>query len=194
MDASNVIAATSGRWDRAALVLAALGATVGAALDGIHTHFGATAYTAPVLWRMAWWTPLLFAAASCVGLLRPVLDRVLGRPVPAPSLRASLLAFGLFVAAYWLTVAPLPWPTLSAILVGLFAASWWIADRTTAGLVMAAAAFAGGPAIEALFISRGLFVHLHPPVAFGVPHWLPFLYLCASAALSPLAKRLVDGN
>ena len=192
MDVSLVTVATPARWAHAALVLAALGATAGVALDGIHTHFGATVYTSPVLWRMAWWTPLLFAAASCMGLLRPLLDRLLGKAAPAPTMRAALVAFVLFVAAYWLTVAPIPWPAVAAILLALFAASWWIADRTAPGLLMAAGASLFGPAVEALLISRGVFAHLHPALAFGVPHWLPFLYLCASAALAPLAKRLVD--
>ena len=192
MDSSLVTATVPARWGRALLVLAALGATAGVALDAIHTHFGATAYTAPVLWRMAWWTPLLFAAAGGMGLLRPLLDRLLGSTAPAPPLAASLVAFGLFVVAYWLTVAPLPWLVVAALLLGLFTVAWWIADRTASGLLMAAFASIFGPAIEALLISRGLFLHLHPPLAFGVPHWLPFLYLCASAALAPLAKRLVD--
>ena len=34
-----------------------LGATLGVALDAIHAHLGATVYTNPVWWRLAWWTP-----------------------------------------------------------------------------------------------------------------------------------------
>jgi hypothetical protein len=177
-------------WVRAGLTLAALGATLGVALDAIHSHFGATAYAAPVVWRTAWWVPPLFAGAFTIGLLRPLLDRLLPTG-PLPGARAVIAAFGLFVAAYWVTVAPLPWPAVVAALLVLFAAAWWIADRSPAGLALAALAAAGGPAVEALLIALGLFRHLHEPLALGVPHWLPFLYLCASAALGPLARRLV---
>jgi hypothetical protein len=170
--------------------MALLGATLGVLLDGIHTHFGATAYTHPVFWLMAWWVPLLFAGAFAVGLLRPLLERALGK-TPPPPLGDVLLALSIFVCAYWLTVVPLPWPLVSAILVAMFAVSFTLSDRSPVVLGIAVAAAFGGPAVEALLVSHGLFVH-HHALAFGVPGWLPFLYLNAAVPLCGLAKRLVD--
>lgn len=170
---------------RAATVMAALGATVGTALDAIHTHFGITAYTHPVFWKAAWWVPLLYAGAYMIGLLRPLLDR----RSPPPPWRSVLLAFAIFVAAYVASALPLSWPLVSAILLALFLLSWSLFDRSRVQLVIAAAAAVGGPATEAFFISRGTFVHLQPLV-LGVPGWLPFIYMTASVALCLLAKRL----
>lgn len=177
-------------WLRALVVLAALGATLGVALDGIHTHLGATSYTRPVLWRAAWWTPLIFAGAFSVGLARPLLERLLRRPSPAPPPRVVLAAMACFVGAYFVTVRPLPWPVTSALLLAVFAAAWWTFDRTAITLGICCAAAVGGPAVEALLVARGLFVH-HQVLAFGVPGWLPFLYMVAGVALTTLARRLV---
>jgi hypothetical protein len=41
---------------------------------------------------------------------------------------------GLFIAAYWLTVAPWPWPVRCALLVAIFLTGWAICDRTRLGL------------------------------------------------------------
>ena len=180
------------RWGRGLTVLALLGGTVGVALDGIHSHLGATAYSRPVFWGTAWWVPLLFAGAFTIGLARPALERVLGGPRPAPPLGNALLAFALFVGAYWLSVAPLDWRLVSVLLAGLFALGWWLCDRTVLGLAIALAAAVGGPLVESLLVSLGTFVHLHP-VILGVSGWLPFLYLCAATALQSVAKVLVDG-
>jgi len=179
---------------KAALVLAALGATLGTLLDGIHSHFGATAYTSPVLWRAAWWTPLLFAGAFAVGLVRPALERRRGGPrAPLPTTGALALGFAFFVGAYWLSVVPAAGPVVAGLLALVFAISWFLCDRTALGLGIAVAASVGGPAVEALMISQGLFVHLHT-FAFGVPAWLPFLYMTASIPLCGLARRLVEGR
>lgn len=181
-----------GRWARGAVVLALLGATLGAALDGLHTHFGKTAYTHPVVWLMAWWVPLLFAAAFALGLARPLLERILGAEGPMPTRAGVAAAFGAFVAAYVVSVLPLPWPAIAGMILVLFAVSWWLCDRSPAGLAVALAASLGGPAVESFLVGRGLFVH-HQVLAFGVPGWLPCLYLVAAVALTTLAKRLVDG-
>jgi hypothetical protein len=61
------------RWQRAGIWLAILGATVGSALDGIHTWTGTTWYPHPVFLRTAAWTPLIFAAAGLMGLGRPAI-------------------------------------------------------------------------------------------------------------------------
>jgi hypothetical protein len=179
------------RWLRAWLVLAGLGATLGVLLDGIHTHFGATAYTHPVFWRMAWWLPLLFGGAFSIGLLRPLLDRIFDHRAPSPSTGRALVAMGFFIAAYWLSVLPLAWPQAAGILFAVFALSWWLCDRTWVGLAIAAAAAFGGPTVESILVSQGTFVHLQT-VAYGIPGWLPFLYMNAAVGLTSLAKRLVD--
>lgn len=183
------------RWARAFAVLTLLGATLGAALDGIHTHFGATTYTRPVVWRMAWWVPLLFAGAFTIGLLRPFLDRRLdGRlktRTPAPRFAVVALAMGLFVVAYFLSVLPLSWPLVSVILTAVFVVGYWICDRSVVGLGIALGAAVGGPLFEGFLVDRGVFAHVEPAF-FGVSGWLPFLYLTAAVGLTTLARWLVE--
>ena len=173
--------------------MGALGATLGAALDGIHTHFGATSYPNPIVWRMAWWVPLLFGGAFMIGLLRPLVDHWRRSRSASPSASRVSAAFAAFVVAYFITVVPLPWPAIAGVLLAIFATSWWLFDRTATGFVIALVAAFGGPTVESVLVSRGLFVH-HQVLALGVPGWLPFLYLVAAVALTLLAKRLVDGG
>jgi hypothetical protein len=97
----------------------------------------------------------------------------------------------LFVCAYWLSAVPAQGPVVAALVGTTFVAAWVLCDRSLLGLGIAVAAALGGPAVEALLISRGLFVHLQPFV-LGVPVWLPLLYMTASVALCGLARRLVD--
>jgi hypothetical protein len=171
---------------RPSAVLFALGATLGTALDGIHSHFGATSYTHPVFWRAAWWVPLLFGAAFTIGMIRPLVDRNRVRPTWG---RIGA-AFACFIAAYWASVLPFGWPVIVTILFALFLLSWWVNDRAPIQLAIAAAAAIGGSTVESILVGRGLFVH-HQVFAFGVPAWLPFLYMAASVPLCLLAKRLV---
>ena len=179
-------------WARGVVVLAATGAVLGSLLDGIHTHTGVTAYTHPVFWRMAWWTPLIFAGAYAAGVSRPYLERRLGRPRPAPSLAIVLLGMGLFIAAYALSGVDWPWTTRAAILTTVFAVAWLACDRTLLGLGISLAVAVLGPLSESALVHAGTFVHLRP-VYLGVSGWLPCLYLTAGIGLQGRGKWLVDG-
>lgn len=177
-------------WARGFFALLLLGATLGAALDGIHTHFGATRYANPVILRMAWWVPLLFGGAFCIGLLAPLLERRSKTPRARPSLAVTVLAVSLFVVAYFVSVAPLSWPIVTLLLVALFGAGWWICDRSRLGLAIALGAAIGGPLFELFLVENGAFVHLQPAF-LSVSGWLPALYLCAAVGLTTLARYLV---
>lgn len=173
------------RFRRGVLVLAGVGATLGSLLDAIHTHFGATAYTEPLVLRAAWWVPLLFAGAYATSVARPLLDKG-----PRPPVWKAALGMAIFITAYALSVAPWPWAVRAAVLGGLFAAGFWVCDRTRGGLIVAATAAVCGPVVEAIMVSAGTFVH-HEVLVLGIPGWLPFLYLTAGVGLGTLAKWLV---
>jgi hypothetical protein len=160
------------------------GATVGTLLDGIHTHIGATVYTHPVMWRAAWWVPLLFASAFAIGAVRPLVDRT---PVSTGAVIAAQLAFaGAYAISGWPALGR---PVRAAILVGIFAATWALCDGKRAGIWIAAAAAVGGPLTEIALIHLGLFRHLQVDF-LAIPMWLPCLYLCAGVSLSLAGKRL----
>jgi hypothetical protein len=186
---------TSPRWFLAFFVLLALGATLGTALDGIHTHFGATVYSHPLrFFRMAWWTPPVFGLAFTIGLARPLLDVALKRRTgvqkPPPRLLAVLNSLALFVVAYFTTVLPLPWPLVSLLLLLLYAVNFGLFDRSAIGLFIAVCAAFGGPLVEFLLVEAGTFVHVHP-VFLDVSGWLPFLYLNSAVPLTLIARFLV---
>lgn len=183
------------RWLRAALLLFALGATLGTALDAVHVHTATTRYADPLVYEMAWFVPLLFGAAGvAVGLGRPVFERLLRRDAPAPATPATpalLGALTLFIAAYVLSgVLPASNSTKCAALGALAAASLALFDRTWLGLALAGTTAATGSAIEALQIQAGIFRYLDPD-RWGVPCWLPCLYACAQVAIGNLGRRLV---
>jgi hypothetical protein len=141
---------------------------------------------------MAWWVPLLFGGAFGLGLLRPLLERAFGALRTPPRAGQALGALALFVLAYWLSVAPLDWRLVAALLAALFAVGWWTFDRSPVGLAIALAAFFCGPFVESVLVAAGTFQHLHPVVA-DVSGWLPSLYLNAAVAMCTTGKWLVDG-
>jgi hypothetical protein len=163
------------------VILVGLGATLGSALDAIHSHFGAISYTSPVIAKAAWWVPLLFAGAYGTGIGRPLL----AREEPPISAWKVALGMGLFIAAYWL------WPVRCALLSAIFLTGWAICDRTRLGLLIAALAAFFGPVVEITLVHAGVFLH-HEAHVLGIPVWLPFLYLTASVGLGSLARWLTS--
>ena len=99
------------------------------------------------------------------------------------------MLFRSFIAAYWLTVAPGSGAVRAVLLVGIFGVAWAVCDRTGAGLLLAGATAVGGPLVEILLIRAGAFVH-HEVLVFGIPGWLPLLYLTAAVGLGGLARWL----
>jgi MFS family permease len=180
------------RWLRAALLLFALGATLGTALDAVHVHTATTRYTDPLVFEMAWFVPLLFGGAGvAVGLSRPLFDRLLRRDGPAPGTPALLGGLALFIAAYVLS-GTLPAGNVAkcAALGALAAASLLLFDRTGLGLLLACTTAVTGSAIEAAQIEAGIFSYLAPD-RWGVPCWLPCLYACAQVAIGNLGRALI---
>lgn len=54
----------------------------------MHVATGATAYSAPVAFGLAWWVPFLFgAAAVAMGLARPLAERMTGAMTAPPTRR-----------------------------------------------------------------------------------------------------------
>lgn len=173
---------------RAAIVLAIVGATLGSALDMIHTYFGATSYADPFLFRAPIWVPLMFGSAYIFGLAWPYFDNTV-----RPSMWKVIFGLLFYISAYWISVAP--WLcSFRAITIGaIFGAAWWLCDRTFKGLCLSATAAIVGPTLESTMVSAGIFVH-HEVTLFGVPCWLPTLYLVAGVGIGSLAKWIGLGS
>ena len=80
-------------------------------------------------------------------------------------------------------------PVRCSLLGAFFVASWVSCDRTRLGLLLAALAAVVGPCVEMALVHAGVFVH-HEVLAFGIPAWLPLLYLTAVVGLGGLARWL----
>jgi hypothetical protein len=176
------------RWGRAAVVLAALGATLGPLLDGFHTFSGAIWYAHPQFLRSVWWCPPLFAFAGfSIGLPRVLIDQRLDGKVIPVSGKAVAWKMGLFFLGYALSgFLPAPWWVKTIVLLVLFVAALWPAD--TRGVFFGAAGAAlGGWLVEWQLTGAGLFFHRDTQL-FGVAGWLPALYALAAVAVGALAK------
>lgn len=169
------------------------GATVLVVCDGFHSYSDTTEYTHPVLFRAAWWVPLLFASAGGGGgLAYTRAYRALGGPerlTPWTVLVPVLLAFvGIYFASgFWRVDNVTKLLGLGAGALALFV----IADRSWQGAVLAVAAAIVGFCVEATLVALGTFRYTSPDV-LGIPFWLPGLYLASGPSVGQLARRVLD--
>lgn len=168
--------------------LAFLGGALISLCDRMHVAGGVLAYPNGGIFGQPWWVVPLFGAAGVVLL---VLHDQLAAVLAGPRRRIDAFRFGVhaasFVAAYAATAfAPLP----AGLLALLLAAAWApfaYAYRSPAFLGFAAVVAVGGPAFEALFSASGAFHYLAPQL-FGIPIWLPALYLYVALVVFSLAR------
>ncbi len=173
------------------LFLLALGATLGTFLDWLHVVSRTTEYARPSLFGQPFWVPLLFGwAAVMLGLGRLVTGRLI-RESPRPAtLGEALFALGMFVVAY-LESAYLPDSVALLALSGTALGLGLGLDRSLAGLVAMLLAALFGSLTEIAIIAAGGFVYVGadgPGFFFGIPHWLPVLYLCAAVCVGTFAR------
>ncbi|MBL8909838.1 MAG: hypothetical protein JNM17_03945 [Archangium sp.] len=178
-------------YGRPVALLAFLGATVGPALDGLHTYSGATWYPDAQFLKSVWWCPPLFCAAGvAIGLGRLLTERVMKVETHAPGGRAVAVTMGAFVVAYaasgFLPVSEVA----RAVLLLMGAVALWAAfDRTLAAVLCMASAGAGGWLVEHTLVGRGLFFH-REVFLDGVALWIPPLYFTAALAIGAVARQV----
>lgn len=183
------------RWVRAAVILAAIGATLGPVLDYLHVVTGAIRYPPPVE-TVPWWVPLLYTgAALAIGLSHPALDPWLQRRRTQPLTRGRVLGGFLVFLSVWLLSGAihLPSAVVAAILAPPSLAAWWWLDRTWQGLGQALATAAGGCLVEITLSHAGLFSHTHPDM-LGVAFWLPWIYVAASSGVGNVGRWLAGAR
>jgi hypothetical protein len=169
------------------------GATVLVVCDGFHSYSDTTEYANPVLFRAAWWVPLLFATAGGGGgFAYTRAYRALGGPerlTPWPILIPVVLAFvGIYFASgFWRVDNG---TKLVGLVLGALAL-FVIADRTWQGAVLALGAALVGFVVEATLVALGTFRYTSPDV-LGIPFWLPGLYLASGPSVGQLARRVLD--
>lgn len=169
-----------------------IGALLGAICDGFHTHSGTTFYPEPLILKMAWWVPVLFgSAALTIGLTHVLGDRLLKRPnknVSWPSVITGLL---LFIALYYISgFLRTDWQTKLLVLGIGNSILWLLYDRTWQGSFLALGTALVGCYVEIYLSQQGLFSYTHPHI-WGIPYWLPFLYVGASVTVGNLARKIL---
>lgn len=192
-----------GNWVKTAVILFALGATLGVIGDWFHVRTNTTGYPAEkyalYIAGLPYWVFLLFgSAAVAVGLGHPVADRFFPKSArQRPGLRSpALIVAGLFAFVFLYSLSGyLPKPAggvadliLAAAAVGV----WWALDRTWQGVVFAATTAILGTVVEVTLVSNGIFFY-QPMTSnlLGVASWLPWLYVVVSVAVGNLGRYLL---
>lgn len=167
------------RW----VALAIFGGVLCTLGDHLHATHDVLSYPSPMLGAQAWWVPLLFMGATLAVVRGAQLFTPADAPLPSPRvLGADLLSFCL---AYGITSFTHTLPNVTLALLVL----WWLARVTreeSRGVIFYSLTLAAlGTAFEAALSSTGAFSYHHADF-FGVPRWLPGIYLHAA----PIAARL----
>jgi hypothetical protein len=170
----------------------ALGATVGAGFDALHTHSGTTMYAVEWFAKMAWWVPLLFGTTGVIALgAYPLFESLLGRELRAPKWQVPMALGVVSFAVLYALSGFLPASNgVKLVVIGGAAAALCLAFcRTTASLGIAAIAAVGGVLVEASLVRIGAFWYVAPDYA-GVPLWLPALYAAGAFSLGPAGAAM----
>lgn len=178
-----------------------LGAITGSTGDFVHIitqtdrypHDGPFPFLPFLPVKMPVWVPFLFGSAVVVMGVTHKLFSLSYQPrmvhhrlfvTFAPAVFLGFYALSGFIHAGtggWQDV----WLCLSAI------AFWWFADRTKTGALLAFVCAAGGTLFEIFLVSiHGFSYYPQHSNLFGVPSWLPWLYVDASIAVSLVVRWL----
>lgn len=177
------------------VLLFVFGGVLGTIFDGFHTHSGTDAYYHPQFFMTEWWVlPQFGLAAVAIAHSHLTFDRVLQRDPQLFSWRHILAMLVLFGIQYFVSGFLKIDVASKTIVLGLFAFAIWVAfEGTLSGLVIALATAGVGCVIEILLIKFGKFYYVLSDIGtdvYGIPLWLPALYVSGSVVVGNLARRL----
>jgi hypothetical protein len=183
-------------------IIFVLGGILGAIGDYTHVASQTDGYLHPLLplpTGQPFWVPFLFGSATLgIALSHVRMDQVLGpknRPVVSwTSASAGALAFlALYAASGFFSLKT--GADKDVFLWTCCLLFWWLADRTWQGVLLGLGTAAVGTCIEIGLTRIGAFYYF-PEVnnLWGVPSWLPALYVTASFAVGNLARTLLKKN
>ncbi len=188
-------------WVKFLLLSFIVGAIAGTTGDFVHVITHTDGYPAPGPFpflpllpvKMPVWVPFLFGSAVMLMAVSHKLAQTYYHPRMEGNKLVSFFAPFLFVLLYamtgflhtgtgsWEDV----WLAISTLLV------WWFMDRTSTGAGLAVANAIGGTLFEIFLVHvGGFFYYPEHSNLFGVPSWLPWLYVAASVCIS-LFVRLI---
>lgn len=175
------------------LFLFCIGAILGPVSDSFHVMSLTSGYPFPKYFGLAWWVPILFGGATVVLAISHVgADKLFKRPKKAISWKEVIGGLLCFMFIYYAS-GFLVLPDLYRIIVlGFFAfAVWYLFDKSFLGLILAIIVAFFGCLVEILIIGTGHFYYNIKDI-YGIPYWLPFLYMTASVAVGNLGRKLYE--
>ena len=175
------------------LLLFLLGATLGPVCDGFHTHSDTLSYPDPWIFKSATFVPFLFGSAVVlISWSHLHLDSLYGQNSPRVTVEQTLLGMGLFVAAYFSSGFLEVSEVTKFVVLGFWAyAGWRLLDGRIIGMVEALGTALFGTMVEVALVFFDVFsYHADHSQMFGVPIWLPWLYILASVGVGNLARHM----
>ena len=176
---------------KARVILFAVGAVLGTALDRLHVLGGAVSYAEPGAFGQPLWVPPLFGFAV-VGFA-DLHARLRGALHGEPRTSAQGIArdFVLFAAAYAATAfLPLASWAVAVLLMAAWAARAVMVKESRHRVVHALLCGLIGIAFEAMLVRQGAFTHLRAGF-LGTPFWLGPLYMLAAPLIGELDDLLL---
>ena len=175
---------------RFVLTLFLMGITLGPLFDGFHTYSGTTAYPNPLFLKMAWWVPLLFGIAYVViGVTHFDFYKFFKAKKQFLGWSQVIIGFLSFALIYFASGFLIEGPLKTVLLFSSAILIWVLFSGTWQGLTLAIFTGLSGTLIEILFIHYKTFFYLQPDL-WGIPYWLPALYLAGSVAGGNLVRKL----
>jgi hypothetical protein len=168
------------------LLVAVIGAALGAAWDLLHVRTHTTVYSIG-MGRMPFWVPIEFAFVYVVGVIG--IERF-GEPRRDTSAYRRLAGETAWVTGvYSITAFGHRYELLVVVLAAVALLARWhtFGDILPRNWLPGAALVVLGPGVEAVLIAAGVFRYTHASLG-NIPLWLPLLY----ANAVPFAVRLTE--
>jgi len=173
------------------LFIFVIGAVLGPISDLFHVKSLTSGYPFHKYFGLAWWVPLLFGSATVVVAISHVLaDKLFKRQPRELSMRQVVMGLWSFMFIYYASGYLMLSQYYKIAALGFIAFSiWYIFDKTLLGLILAFLTAIFGCLIEIMIIQTGHFYY-NIKDFFGIPYWLPFLYMTASVVVGNLGRKL----
>lgn len=166
------------------------GAIVGTGLDILLVSTQVESYSHPTAFGISWWVPLLFGATTvCIAYAHLAILPLIGDLHRQGTLLNAIVEQGWILLAYLLIIIHMDTPSKTLLMSIICFQFWLLSKKSWQNLLLSIVIAITGTLIEMILVAAGTFVYIQPDL-FGVPYWLPLVYICASFAVGELGRAL----